>query len=252
MAIDQQNIDEAYTEGCPSLPRVAWWNTSHLKIIKFIDEQFNGAWDTYIQRWVGYRNKMQRILEDDGTAVVRSRGLHLKGSVLAAHISDIEQRIRVTRCLKTKFGRRLAVASGQSTTATAPHSTGVDGLGACRKLRLQAPKRGVQKNAHQTILSAVEEGRLNVEIVASHNAKTPVFQVINRGDRWPRTGTVGIYWESRTSLTERRVRPANSQQMVFKARYHGKSAAGEFAPWPFPASAKRGFDCNLKINCRTS
>ena len=47
--------------------RVAWWNTSHRKIVKFIDERYNGAWDSYIECWVNYQRKMQRILDEDGT-----------------------------------------------------------------------------------------------------------------------------------------------------------------------------------------
>ena len=250
----QKKIDAAYAEGCPSLPRVAWWNTSHRKIVKFIDERFNGAWDSYIRRWSNYQHKMQRILDEDGTALVRSRGLRLRGPTLAAHISDIARRIRVTECLKTKFGGRLAAASptskGAPTSATG--GAGADDLGQRPKLRTPAripartPDRGF-------IVSEIDEDRLNVEIIARCDRRTPVFQVTNLGDRWPRTGTIGIFAEDgNAKLTQRRVRLANSQQMIFKARQGGKSAAGEVGLWLDPAWAKRGFAYDSRITCSTS
>jgi len=250
---NQQKIDAAYAEGCPSLPRVAWWNTSHRKIVKFIDERYNGAWDSYIERWINYQRKMQRILEDDGIAVVRSRGLQLKGPVLAAHISDIERRIRVTECLKTKFGGRLAAASDPS-GATATGSAGADDLGQRPKLRASvSAKPAARKIDRPVIVSEIDEHRLNVEIVARCVRRTPVFQVTNLGDKWPRTGTIGIYRKDGSAkLSERRVRLANSQQMTFKARQGGKSAAGEVGLWLDPAWAKRGFAYDSRINCSTS
>ena len=249
----QQKIDAAYAEGCPSLPRVAWWNTSHRKIVKFIDERYNGAWDSYIDRWVNYQRKMQRILEEDGVAVVRSRRLQLKGPVLAAHISDIERRIRVTECLKTKFGGRLAAASGPS-GATATGGAGADDLGQRPNLRTPVSAKAAPKFINRrVVVSAIEEVKLNVEIVARCDAKTPVFQVTNLGDKWPRTGVIGIYGNGGgAKLSERRVRLANSQQMTFKARQGGKSAAGGVGLWLDPAWAKRGFAYDSRINCSTS
>ncbi|MFP6732987.1 MAG: hypothetical protein VB959_04010 [Rhodospirillales bacterium] len=251
---NQQKIDAAYAAGCPTLPRVAWWNTSHWKIVKFIDERYNGAWDSYIERWVNYQRKMQRILDEDGTAVVRSRGLHLKGPVLAAHISDIERRIRVTECLKTRFGGRLAAASAAPGAATATGGAGGDDLGQRPKAHTLISVRSAAKIYNRrVIVSAIEDAMLNVEIVARCDKRTPVFQVTNLGDKWPRTGTIGIYRkDGRTKLSERRVRLANSQQMTFMARQVGKSAAGEVGLWLNPAWSKRGFAYDSKINCSTS
>lgn len=250
---NQQKIDAAYAEGCPSLPRVAWWNTSHRKIVKFIDERYNGAWDSYIERWANYQRKMQRILEEDGIAVVRSKGLQLKGPVLAAHISDIERRIRVTECLKAKFGGRLAAVSGPS-GATATGSAGTDDLGQRRKaVTLVSAKPAAKIIDRRGIVSEIDEHRLNVEIVARCDQQTPVFQVTNLGDKWPRTGTIGIYRkDGAAKLSERRVRLANSQQMIFMARQRGKSTAGEVGLWLDPAWAKRGFAYDSRINCSTS
>ena len=49
-----------------------------------------------------FRSKMQTILDKEGTAIVKSRGVRLKGASLKKHISNVEKRIRITRCLKLK------------------------------------------------------------------------------------------------------------------------------------------------------
>jgi len=108
-AMHQKNAQiNPWARSCPALPEVAWWDTSHRKIINYVDRKFQGEWDPYIVRWVNYRDQMQGILDRAGTAVVKSRNIRLAGSDLAAHIGDIERRIYVTRCLKTKHGGRMA------------------------------------------------------------------------------------------------------------------------------------------------
>jgi hypothetical protein len=99
----------ARAAACPALPSVTWWDTSHRKIITYVDQKFQGDWDPYIDRWENYRNKMQGILDRSGTALVKSRNIRLKGLELAAHIEDIDLRIHITRCLKVKHGGRMAL-----------------------------------------------------------------------------------------------------------------------------------------------
>ena len=106
--LQTNSLTNPWARSCPALPEVAWWDTSHRKIINYVDRKFQGEWDPYIDRWVNYRDQMQGILDRAGTAVVKSRNIRLAGSDLAAHIGDIERRIYVTRCLKTKHGGRMA------------------------------------------------------------------------------------------------------------------------------------------------
>ena len=94
----------AAAQSCPSLPPVAWWDTSPEKIVRYVDQAFRGEWESYIARWEDYRFRMEQIYYANGAAVVKSRNLRLEGDALAAHIKDIEQRLSVTRCLKDKFG----------------------------------------------------------------------------------------------------------------------------------------------------
>ena len=98
---------EVIASTCPELPKVVWWKTTHVKIIKYVDRKYSGNWSTYIQKWENYKKKMKSILDSNGTALVQSRDIILHGQKLASHILDIEQRLEVTRCLKSKFSGQV-------------------------------------------------------------------------------------------------------------------------------------------------
>jgi hypothetical protein len=103
-----QQAIEAKMSGCPELPDVAWWRTTRIKIVNYVDLKYRGNWVPYIQKWETYRQKMQGILASNGTALVKSRNIRLHGDKLASHIQEIEQRLDVTKCLKRKFSGQLA------------------------------------------------------------------------------------------------------------------------------------------------
>ena len=100
--------NKAHAATCPALPKVAWWQTTHDKIVRHVDHHYDGKWDPYIEKWEGYREKMQIIFEKEGTAIVKSRGVRLKGASLKKHIGNVEKRISITRCLKLKNSGQLA------------------------------------------------------------------------------------------------------------------------------------------------
>ena len=95
---------DAIAKSCPRLPEVAWWATTPQKIIEYVDQTVQGDWDPYIAKWESYRIRMTQISQSNGAAVVKSRGLRLEGDSLVDHIRDIDQRLKVTRCLKDHFG----------------------------------------------------------------------------------------------------------------------------------------------------
>jgi hypothetical protein len=105
--LTQQAI-EAKMAGCPDLPDVAWWRTTRIKIVNYVDLKYRGNWVPYIQKWEDYKQKMQGILASNGTALVKSRNIRLEGDNLASHIQEIERRLEVTKCLKRKFSGQLA------------------------------------------------------------------------------------------------------------------------------------------------
>jgi hypothetical protein len=103
-----QQAIEAKMAGCPDLPNVAWWRTTRIKIVNYVDLKYRGDWVPYIQKWEAYKQKMQGILASNGTAVVKSRNIRLHGDKLASHIQEIERRLEVTKCLKKEFSGQLA------------------------------------------------------------------------------------------------------------------------------------------------
>jgi len=103
-----QQAIEAKMAGCPDLPDVAWWRTTRIKIVNYVDLKYRGNWVPYIQKWEDYKQKMQGILASNGTALVKSRNIRLEGDNLASHIQEIERRLEVTKCLKRKFSGQLA------------------------------------------------------------------------------------------------------------------------------------------------
>ena len=100
--------NEAQAASCPALPEVAWWETTHDKIVQHVEQHYSGKWDPYIEKWKIYRDKMKNIFDKKGTAVVKSKGVRLKGSTLQNHIIKVDKRILITRCLKRKYSGRLA------------------------------------------------------------------------------------------------------------------------------------------------
>ena len=105
--LTQQAI-EAKMAGCPDLPDVAWWRTTRIKIVNYVDLKYRGNWVPYIQKWEAYKQKMQGIFASNGTALVKSRNIRLHGDNLASHIQEIERRLEVIKCLKRNFSGQLA------------------------------------------------------------------------------------------------------------------------------------------------
>jgi len=108
MLISAVPSNEAQAASCPALPAVAWWETTHDKIVQHVEQHYSGKWDPYIEKWRLYRDKMKTIFDKKGTAIVKSKGVRLKGLSLQNHIFKVEKRILITRCLKKKYGGRLA------------------------------------------------------------------------------------------------------------------------------------------------
>ena len=103
-----QQAIEVKLASCPNLPNVAWWKTTRIKIVNYVDLKYRGNWVPYIQKWEAYKQRMEGILASNGTALVKSRNIRLYGDKLAFHIKEIERRLEVTKCLKDKFSGQLA------------------------------------------------------------------------------------------------------------------------------------------------
>ena len=79
--------NEAHAASCPALPEVAWWETTHDKIVQHVEKHYSRQWDPYIEKWKTYRDKMLSIFDKKGTAIVKYKGVRLKGLTLQNHIT---------------------------------------------------------------------------------------------------------------------------------------------------------------------
>lgn len=218
---------------CPPLPKVAWWKTSHAKIVKYVDKKYNGEWEPYIDKWINYQSKMQKIYDRDGTATVKSRDLRLKGETLAKHIGEIGQRIAVTQCLKSKYAGRMAANGLTNGTAKGGAENDI-----------------IAKAGKEVRVAEVSEGRLDLEINARCDGRTPIFQITNLGDKWPRLAAISLYrTNGKAMVTKRRMKMDSSQQATFKMRKRGKALKGEIGMFIQPSWTKRGFKYDSKIRC---
>jgi len=258
MIITTQPNNEAHAAACPALPEVAWWKTNHDKIVKYVDQRYNGVWEPYIEKWENYRNKMQAIYEKDGTAIVKSRGIRLRGDSLEKHIGDVEKRILVTQCLQQKHSGQLAKLDPETEKSIVGNGSALAGVfHAAKQQALQlASLPGSQSVASNVSFrqeersSEVTGEKLDLEISAKCDGRTPVFQVTNLGDRWPRLGAINIYrTDGKAMVTKRRMKLDTSQQATFKVRKRGKALAGEIGMWIQPSWTDRPFQYDSKITC---
>jgi len=175
---------------CDKLPPVEWWTKSHAKVIDTVNKKYKGNWKKYIDRWISYRDRMQKLYLNKSTAIVKSRRIKLRGKHLARHVKHVEARIKVLQCLSRNN-------SGE--------------------------KGNDQKDANSSVqVTEVSSDRLEVEISARCEKTTPVFLITNLGDRWPRLGEIKIYdIEKQSMLSTRRVRMRNSQQATFRVKKRG-------------------------------
>ena len=104
----------AKVAACPELPNVHWWRTTRIKIVEYVDFKYKGNWTPYIKKWQNYKLKMQQILNENGTALVKAKNIMLSGKTLAIHIGEIEKRLEVKRCLEKMFSGQIVLNKPRS------------------------------------------------------------------------------------------------------------------------------------------
>ena len=261
MITTTQPNNEAQAASCPDLPEVAWWKTNHDKIVDYVEQRYRGKWEPYLQKWRDYRNKMRAIHEKDGTAIVKSRGIRLRGATLRKHIGDVEKRILVTQCLQEKHGGRLAAPNPADEYPISGAGRALAGVfraatrQALQFTSLPGPQTSGSINASlqaEETFNGVIHDILNVEVSATCRGRTPVFKVTNLGDGWPRLGNINIYQtDGRTIVTKRRLKLDTAEQATFNVHTRGRALAGEFGIWIKPSWTDRPFQYDAKITCRS-
>jgi len=214
---------------CDKLPEVAWWSQSHAKVIATVDRGYKGNWQKYIGRWQSYRDRMQALLDSNSVAVVKSRGIRMRGKQLADHIKDIDSRLNVLRCLEKENENSAGIDLENFNTAAGGNS----------------PAR-----SNKTQVAAISGKQLDIEVTAKCIKDSAVFQITNLGAKWPRLGEINIYKiNGKALLSKRRVRMRNSQQATFKIRKRGGGSYGPVGLWVSPSWDKRAFKYDAIVTC---
>ncbi len=104
---------------CSAFPKVSWWGKlSHEKVIRYVNSKHYGDWYEYINKWERQLNKLSGVYKNGSSVAIRSRGVKLNGTALAAYIGKVKQRIDVNRCLARRLMNstdiEMAVSSGPS------------------------------------------------------------------------------------------------------------------------------------------
>ena len=110
---------------CPQIPKVSWWsNTSHKKLIEYVNRKHGGNWSLYIATWEKHLNRVINAFEQGkGVVVPKSKAglgrgeVQRKGAVkedkivlayedLGLYIPKIVQRTAVHLCLANEVASR--------------------------------------------------------------------------------------------------------------------------------------------------
>jgi CheY-like chemotaxis protein len=87
---------------CPVIPEVEWWSfNSHISIVRYVERNLDGDWETYTDKWLGRLLGVQDIFERNSTAITNT-GVELSGDELADYIEQMEVRVEAIRCLKAE------------------------------------------------------------------------------------------------------------------------------------------------------
>lgn len=86
--------------GCVDIPQGVWWGkTDHGKITSYVQRRHDGNWAPYIVKWKRQLKSMKGIAKRGGSAVLKKKGLTLKGETLDAYVTALEVRVAAIECL---------------------------------------------------------------------------------------------------------------------------------------------------------
>lgn len=94
-----QSYSWALKSKCPKLPQSENWRfKEHTDLVRYVNRQFGGDWQRYIQTWVDRLAQLQEIYSRNSGVKLRSSEI-LRGESLKAYIEQTQQRLDVTLCL---------------------------------------------------------------------------------------------------------------------------------------------------------
>lgn len=90
---------------------------------------------------------------------------------------------------------------------------------------------------------------LQLEITSTCTPEGVLFKIINRGDKWPRTGFLRLYHaDDKSLISERRLRLGQGQKVSFVVK-DDISQGRPVAVWVEPEWYKRDFEYDAKLLC---
>jgi len=95
---------------CDDMPDVAWWRIkTRLEVVRYVNDQLNGNWSTYLRDWRARYEKLKAI-HDRRSGVRTPDGRVLQGDALAGYVADTAARLAAIQCLTLRHnnsnGRR--------------------------------------------------------------------------------------------------------------------------------------------------
>lgn len=91
---------------------------------------------------------------------------------------------------------------------------------------------------------------LQLEITSACTPEGVLFKIINRGDKWPRTGFLRLYHaDDKSLISERRLRLGQGQKVSFVVKDQ-ITQGRPVAVWVDPEWYKRDFEYDANLSCK--
>ena len=91
---------------CVAVPEVKWWSfVSHRSIVRYVERNLKGDWETYAEKWNGRLASVEDIY-DRGSTAITNTGVQLSGPALAEYIEQMKTRVDAIACLREEAERR--------------------------------------------------------------------------------------------------------------------------------------------------
>jgi len=119
----------------------------------------------------------------------------------------------------------------------------------CTSSLIFAPKSGAVELIAQAEIAAAPPALLRIEVSSVCAEKGAVFKIANRGEQWPRTGLLRLYYADDQSLIgQRRLRLADHQRISFAVK-NNIVAGRPIGVWLDPGWYKRSFKFDAQMTC---
>ena len=236
------------TTRCEALPQVDWWSKSPAAVKNMVIKKYNGDWGKYIERWKTHYRSMKQSSDNDKPRVVKSRGLTLRGKILERHVTKIEKRIEVLKCMQ-KNAEIVEARRANISGPTSPTAVKLNGASAAIPKSV-SDVANFETASGGSSIAMVSGPQLDLEVAANCSGEQVKFRLTNIGDKWPRTGEVNIYrTDTKALLMKRRIRMRNLQRMSIVLPPSRLKGAGEVAIFVKPGWFDRNFKYDLTANC---